>query len=246
MAKISKRVSARLSNAQHVLSSAQTHQDKVAASAAQTVTGLQANEIKQIISLFCAHLAFASQQLNDQEQAYVDEQADDPAALDKRDQALKALQKLLTEVQDLVQRYAPERLRALGLDSAPPLAQDAFARYANNVAKQLSKDTSPIDGPLGMRLSLPDAGAQLAQRAQAFEEALSGVSRERRELEATLITRDQALARWQVVYTAVSDILSGIYSIAGESKLAAKIRPTSRRVRGEVIAHDGGDQPADG
>lgn len=246
MTKISKRVSARLSNSKYVLSSVDTNQEKIAANVALKVEGLTGEMVLHVITALAAYLATNSKALNEQEQTYADEQADDPAALESRDIALDNLKACLQEVRSFIRTHAPKRLRTFGLLADPSDAQDALINYADNVAKQLTKDSTPIKGRLKMVLVPSEAGEELARLVKEFEGQVASVGKEKRELEGALVNRDRALVDWQVVYAAVGDILSGFYRIAGEIKLASQIRPTSRRIRGEAaVTENGEDLPTD-
>jgi hypothetical protein len=247
MSKVSKRVSARLSNAEHTIQATQTHGAKAAAGVAPRLPGFAAADVERLIVAVAACLLEATNGLRGQEQAYADEQADDPAALDARDSALGALRGELLEVRGFIRKHAPGRLKGLGLEGELPEGHADFVLHAKNVAKQLSDAGGEVQGPFKMTLNLKEVGALLGERVQTLHEALGAVSQERKELEVALIERDRALAQWQLVYSAVGDILSGLYRLGGEAALGARLRPTQRRVRGEVVMtpEEGADQPID-
>ncbi len=154
---------------------------------------------------------------------------------------------MINEIRGFIRTHAPKRLRSFGLLADPPDAQDALINYADNAAKQLAKDNTPIKGLLKMVLVPSEAGEELALLVKNFEESVGAVGKEKRELEGALVNRDRALEDWQIVYAAVGDILSGFYRIAGEIKLASQIRPTSRRIRGEAVVTENGEElPTEG
>ena len=63
--------------------------------------------------------------------------------------------------------------------------------------------------------------------------ALATVRREHREAEQALVERDRVIAAWTDIYQSCASIAEGLLRLAGRPELAARVRPTERRARGE-------------
>lgn len=58
---------------------------------------------------------------------------------------------------------------------------------------------------------------------------LKDVARERREAQATLDAKNQAMAAYDELFGGAAMTLAGLLRLAGETDLAAKVKPSTRR-----------------
>lgn len=236
MAQMSKRVVARLHNARYVISSVEQHGETIAAALAQALPQLGEEGAREVLGALAGRLGAASERLQGLEQRYVDEQANDPAALQARDEAVEALTGALVELRGYIRQGAPDRLASLGLAASLPTQPDALVSLGRDAARLMQQARpSVVESALGMTLNLAAAGARLGEQVEALEGAIARVQREGRALEAARVERDGQLEVWEQVYRAVCNTLVGLYQLAGRNVLAGRIRPTRRKARGERL-----------
>ncbi|MEO0323527.1 MAG: hypothetical protein AAF447_11265 [Myxococcota bacterium] len=179
-----------------------------------TLTGLLADARDGMVRADAAHEA---------------ELGDDPAARQARDKSTDALRDLLVGLRDNVRGlYGTERERDI-FRQPTPFDPVVLARYAREVAGRLGA-LAGVPGRLAGSSLEPEPAAQaLGAAATRLDDALTRVAEEAREAQVTLTAKDEALARYDAVFTATASTLAALFQLAGESELARRVRPSRRR-----------------
>lgn len=184
------------------------------------------------IAAIARMMATANTQLESAENAYTQEQADDPPARKRRDEANQELAQRWSDVRNqLSRRFGPTTLREYGLEGDQPSTPDALAKQAANAAKLLRATPRIHTSRLGDFSTL--AAADHLDEAQAeLAASLDAVTTETKELQHSLGLRDAAATNWTNVYQASATLLEGLLRLGGRPDLAERVRPTARRAIG--------------
>jgi hypothetical protein len=171
-------------------------------------------------------------QLESAENAYAQEQADDPPARKRRDVAAADLSQRWADVRtQMVRRLGPISLREYGLEGEQPSNPDSLAKQATNAAKLLRPNPRSHTSKLGDFTTL--AAAEHLEEAQAeLAAALTVVTTETKELQDSLGRCDDAAANWTNNYQASATLLERLLRLGGRPELAERVRPTTRRATG--------------
>lgn len=233
MARRTSLVSNRVRNGQEVVASARTHRDAIAEALAERVSGWSAPQAATTIRALADHLEMHNRTLEEREDVYVAEQADDPMLREQRDEALSTLKSLVTRARSrIADALGATGLQRYGLDGSLPRSPSDVASHVASAINLLRRDVTEIDDGLGGRLTTTKLADRLSAALTPLIDTLSRLRVEAREHEGALTARDRALADWTDAYQGVASSLSGLYQLAGRRDLAERIRPTERRASG--------------
>lgn len=188
-----------------------------------------------IVNALLLLLQLAATRLREADEAHGDELGDDEPIRIARDQARDKLLALLGSAQSsIIGAFGEAYASNVALIGAFQRRPDMLKRRARRVVRQMRKNPSPT--PL-LEEATVDVG-RLADRIDAatdeLEARLNDVTREETEAGATLIAREQADDHWERVIRLVANFMVGLAEVAGEFAIAARLRPTVRRLRGEI------------
>ena len=227
-----------LKNGQTIQITAETFPSNARAECATRLTGdgLSAEQARSLVDANIAGIArmmaAANAQLEAAENAYAQEQADDPAARKQRDDAASELSLRRSDVRtQVVRRFGPLAAREYGLEGEPPTNPDALAKQAANTIKLLRAAPKAHTSPLG-NFTTAAAADYLEEAQVALATALNAVTTETKELQDSLGLRDAAVAHWTNIYQSAATLLEGFLRLGGRPELAERVRPTARRSKG--------------
>jgi len=238
-------VSNRIRNGEEVVASARTHRDEMARRLADRVEGWTAEQALAVIDALADHLHQHDAALGDAEDAYVAEQADDPALRDARDHAAATLGDLSMRARSRIEdTLGSVGLQRYGLEGPTPRSPDALVTHVDGAVKLLRADVAEMEDGLGGTFATTALAESLAAALAPLADVVSQLRTENREREGALTARDRALTEWTEAYQGVASTLSGLYRLAGRRDLADRIRPNERRATGREITEPGAPDPA--
>lgn len=240
-AKISKTTSDQLKYSQAVETATAQHGEALATKVEKLVWGDQAPPVSfvLIVQALLALLQRAATALRDADARYIDELSDDDPSRVERDTAVAAIRALIGSVQNSVLGVFGEIYAGnVGLVGALEQRPDMLLRRANRIVRQLR--TVPAPAPMldGATIDIEHVASRIEAAAARLASALEAVAQEKSEADAALVARDQAAAHWERVARLVGNFMVGLAEVAGEYGIAARIRPTTRRLRGELGGDD--------
>jgi hypothetical protein len=163
---------------------------------------------------------------------YASEQADDPPARKKRDDANADLAQRWAEVKGhLTRRFGDTTPREYGLEGELPATPDALAKQTANAVQLLRAKPRTHTSKLG-EFTTAAAADHLEEAQIALASALAAVTTESKQLQDALGLRDAAMAEWTNVYQSCATLLEGYLRLGGRTDLADRVRPTVRRASG--------------
>jgi hypothetical protein len=175
--------------------------------------------------------------------AHEAELADDVAPRAARDAAVEAVYRLLGEVRaSTAVAFGEAVATELGFAGTTPREPVALAALATTVGGRLPKlrDRAPVVP--GLRFDPAPYEAALPPAVAALRASLDDVRREAREAETTYTAKQRALATYDERFGAAASALTGLFHLAGEHELAARVRPSVRRP-GRTQADADGEEP---
>lgn len=194
----------------------------------EKATATVADSISGIVRMMTAINAKLEKAEND----YASEQADDPPARKKRDDANADLAQRWTEVKGhLARRFGETTPREFGLEGELPSTPDALAKQTANAIKLLRAKPRTHTSKLG-EFTTAGAADHLEEAQLALSNALAGVTAESKQLQDALGIRDTTTAEWTNVYQSCATLLEGYLRLGGRTDLADRVRPTVRRASG--------------
>ncbi|MSP60525.1 MAG: hypothetical protein EXR72_09330 [Myxococcales bacterium] len=118
---------------------------------------------------------------------------------------------------------------SLGLTGTTPQDPVALSRFAGSTVKALGEKKLPPSRVEGATFHAAKWAARIGGEQAQVEAALADVAREAREAEGTLTQKNSAISAYDDRFTRGASFLSGLFGLAGERELAARVRPSTRR-----------------
>jgi len=187
--------------------------------------------------------------MSDADLMHTRELSDDPAARDTRDMAKASVQSLVTSIRlALTSRFGQDFGGRLGTAGPAPDAPNEVLSWGLKVhdalstlnlpAADLDADDTDDVGVFSQETALRKLGQRLGQ----LEQALDAVAREGREAEVTQGGKDKAITAYDRAFSLTAGLLEVFLRFTGETALAEKVRPSSRRP-GTVAVSDTPTEP---
>lgn len=165
------------------------------------------------------------------------EVASDVTSRDKRDGAFNDLSDILDRVfTTLKGDVTPKRMRALGMEFAPPTTFDVIDDYAQNVVHQcrLEENQAPIQPLLGAPYTVAALAALIEPRLATYNALTQALDDDLRDTQRVRAERDVASDRFQRVVLNAARILEGLFRQANLDAIADRIRPSQARGSGRL------------
>ncbi|MEE8525864.1 MAG: hypothetical protein V3T72_18160, partial [Thermoanaerobaculia bacterium] len=182
------------------------------------------------------------------DQSHVTELSEDRESRRQRDAAYDGLYDQLSAIQDAWTGVYVAGAAAMLFDGVELLPQDPVAlhRLGERVHTRLTSAdfVEPEARLTGQSLDREPLAAELGTWVGGLGTALAGVSRDLKDSDETLRTKQQAIDGFRQTLRFVARCLAGLYGLAGMDDLAAKVLP-KRRASRRSGAKDGG-APAGG
>ncbi len=165
----------------------------------------------------------------DKDDAHQAELADDPKARDARDEATRDLAATLISLRDIVTGVYGQDTASRVFTEQTPSDAVALQGFTANVIRHFQEDKLGTPRIQGASFDAAASAQQLQQQVDALAERLQNVAREVRETEATLVTKNSAINAYDRTFTGIAKVFEGLFTLAGETELAARVRPSRRR-----------------
>lgn len=246
----SKQIVDRQKSALAVISAGETHSSAVADELAPVLSPyLQKSEklpdVALLARLVARALDDAGKRMVAADEAHIAELADDAAPREARDSAATALYDEIVDLRDWLKGlYGAGALRPLGFSSDTPRDPVALERFAGEVMSALGKATLPKPLRKGVKWDPGETLEKLGAMRAALNTHLKDVAREVREAQATLRTKNDALAAYDERFGRAASFLVGLFNLAGETALADRVRPSARRPGQTEVDAAGEPEPA--
>lgn len=243
MASMSKSVVNRIKNAGVVVSSGEVHGPEIGARLEQKFSAAGAVDvdavmIDKVIGGLMAMVQAATEKLETTEHGYAAELGNDGDKRDERDLAVSELRIRLADSRQLLRTFGSDSILAnYGLVELSPTTPDRLEKYAGFVLKQLRNNPRSFTY-MGVTVDTTAMADELDQPVARLNNALADLNMDARKNQLTKETRDVALDSWNLDFGACASILSNLFRLAERPALANRVRPTRRRVAGEVSPDD--------
>lgn len=242
-----KQVADREKSDRDVLAAFSTHGGKAANAAdARLRPHLEEGEampdIALVVKLVERSLAAASRTMSAADRVHTAELGDDAPKRDARDNAGAAVVAVVTTIRmALTGRFGADFGGKLGDVGAAPRTVSDISNWGWKVLDALKVlEIPPVDlarddsDEVGT-FSKDDAVKKLERRLNALDQAATDVAVEEREAEATLVTKNDAIAKHDDAFGFAAAFLETLLEGAGERELAAKVTPSTRRPGQTVV-----------
>ncbi len=233
-----KLVTDRQKSATAVGAAATTHAARVAKSFTETLSPvLKKNQsppdIEGLMLTVAEWLANAASEMVKTDEAHTHELSDDDEPRRRRDEAQAALYEELVSLRDLINGfYGAAATRMLGFSSGTPRDATALSRFAGEVSKALREKELPAPkrADTTVKWSPAKTADEIDKLRKKLDEALTDVAREIREAQGTLVNKNDALDAYDSAFSRTANLLAGLFMFAGETALAERVRPSTRRL----------------
>lgn len=247
----SKQVAARTKSATIVGAAATSHGETIQAAVIDLLAphlkkGEKMPDVAFLATVIGRALEQAESKMSAADHAHEVEMADDDGPRERRDATFEGLYAKTVEISEIIGGvYGAAEVRALKLDGTTPREPALLLRYATTVSNLMRKHTFGKARLKSVKLSGADMADQLDELASELKASLDDVAREKREGEATLVKKHDAIASYDATFSRSATLLSALLAFGGQAELASRVRPSVRRP-GQTVAEgdqDGGDEP---
>ena len=144
--------------------------------------------------------------------------------------------------------YGTRSLPLVGLDAVPARALKAVQEQMRDVVGRMRDPalTAALPEPLAGQPAIELDELADAREAEVvdLEAKTAETDQLRKQMDESMVVRDQALARNRRVYTNVGRLLEGVYRLVGLDELADRIRATERSPRRRPEGATGDESPS--
>ncbi len=230
----SKQITDREKSARAVVAVGETHSEAAATALSKVLKphlakGEALPDIGLLLMLVSRALDASKTRMVEADAAHEAELGDDEPVRRARDEAASTLSGKIIELREVLTGvYGGATARAV---FAGPTPEDpvVLSRFAGEVATQLGRVKLPAPRIKGAKLDIAETTSALQEHSAMLDTHLKGVARELREAQATLDTKNQAMAAYDETFSGVATTLTGLLRVAGKADLAARVRPSTRR-----------------
>lgn len=207
--------------------------------------GEAAPAFASVMTLACEMLGVARDRMVAKDEAHEAELSDDLPVRQQRDKVSAALYSQLVELREtLTGMFGGATASSILPGSTPGDDSLVLARFAGEVAANLTRTPLPTSRIKGAKLDAAEVAASLREQRAALEQTYKDLQREVREAQATLSAKTAAIAAYDEAFAGTATMLTGMLRLAGMPDLAAKVRPSVRRA-GQT-AEEAGDPAEEG
>jgi hypothetical protein len=231
----SKQVVDRKKSADVVAAAADVHATRVAKAVEVALSpflekGEQMPDVKGLSVLVGKWLSNKSAAMTTADEAHIHELSDDDPVRQARDEAQAALSDELVELREwMTGLFGARAVRSLGFSAETPRDPAALSQFAGEVCKSLKEKEFPAPKRAEVNWSPAKEATKIEQLRSKLATAIADVAREAREAQGTLANKNAALAEYDDAFRRASPFLEGLFTLAGETDLANRVRPSTRR-----------------
>jgi hypothetical protein len=164
------------------------------------------------------------------DRAHEAEKADDVAVRLELDEAIEGLYREVVDLRTGLEAVAgTEAMVQAGLTGTTPREPVALARLGQALHTALPTLAAVPSVRRGLTFDASSYELPLAKALARLDSALGAMRREERELEATLVAKNRALAEHDTRFLQIARVLESLFRLAGFDELADRVRPSIRR-----------------
>ena len=231
----SKQIVDRTKSASVVSSAASVHAARIAPAIETTLApfldkGKKMPDAEGLILLLGKWLAHTSATMAAADEAHIHELSDDDPIRQARDNAQTALNDELVDLREwMTGLFGARAVRSLGFAADTPRDPAALSHFAGEVVKSLREKTFPAPKRDGVSWTPTKEATKIDKLRETLDAAIANVVREAREAQGTLADKNTAIATYDTAFSRASKVLEGLFTLAGETALADRVRPSTRR-----------------
>ena len=239
----SKMVTDRQKSAESVRAALNTHSGAMARGVAETLGDpALVPSVEKIVATSAARLATVTGAMVQADDQNLRERGEDVTAREAFDARVGELRADLVGLRGAVASVLGEgAVRTLGFAGNTPEDGVALERLALTVVENLGKLAAPTYAVPGFSFDPAPWKSRLQAHVGPVGKARAALAAEVRESEATQTAKDKTVAEYDRTFSRIATLASAMLEIAGESELARRVRPSSRRP-GRTVA-DGDVDP---
>ncbi len=215
----------------------------------QLEEGQTVPDFQEVQQFFLGILQAARARVVAAEAEHVDELAGDGERRTLRQQAFDGLKSTILGHRDFfVGVFGADRAELLGLPAEVGRTPMELLRQGERYVQHLTAPEAELPPPIvgGVTVDLAELAAPVAPAVETLSSTMGEADREVKLAQVTQVDRDRAVDELEATLLWVARSLEAIYRLAGETELADRIRPATRR-RGRPLAGEGeGAGPTDG
>ena len=144
--------------------------------------------------------------------------------------------------------YGLDYVKKLGFDGPTPTDPLAVCRLGAQVLENLKTVEAPEPKRRGITLDLSQFTSPLADEVAGLDAALSKMAGEKTKAVTTMVNKHESMEQFDRTFSAAANLISTLLKVAGETELARRVRPSTRKPGQTVeVAKDElapGDEPA--
>ncbi|MEM7582464.1 MAG: hypothetical protein AAF560_03715 [Acidobacteriota bacterium] len=232
-----KSIHGRLKSCDSVIQSIQEHGQRVSGILSDRLSGLieeggEMPDLWALQQLFLKQLQASSTRLEQAEKAHIAELGNDAKPRAERDAATKELSEVVLDLRQMFEGlYRPENIESFGFPDRVSREPALLLRQADHLIEQIADPERPLPEARRVDIELTPESIlrNLEPSTQTLREALDTVGREAKRAAPTLADRNRAQSDYDQAFLWTARTLEAMYSLAGETELAAVVRPSRRR-----------------
>jgi hypothetical protein len=239
----SKMVTDRQKSAESVRAALTTHRDVMARGLAETLEDpTLAKSVESIVDRAGSRLGLATTAMVQADDANLRERSEDADAREALETAVAALREDVVSLRAAVSTVLGDAaVRTLGFSGTTPEDGVVLERLATAVVENLGKLTAPAYQVPGFTFDPAPWKTRIQANLEPVKKARGVLATELRQSEATQVAKDKAISAYDQSFSRIATLASALLQIGGESELAARVRPSSRRP-GRTV-EDAGPEP---
>lgn len=227
----------RLRNAEDVVAAMRVQGSAVIAGVADVLFEGQTSRkltLDEMLTLLGDALARSTGAYREADANHTAETSSDIDARNARDQAIAALREsVIAAGFAIAGGFGKPVQSSMGLDVVWSSRGDLLLSQARNAVTLVRRTRTLKPLAAGVRVDTAVLADAVEQRCVALEQALDAVKREERAAQHTFQEREIVARQWDRLYPGVAEIFTGLCILAGRNELAARVKPTARRNRGQ-------------
>ncbi len=242
----SKMVLDRQKSSATVVSAGTGYSDKMAAGMGGILGAEAEGAVRTLVGLAVQKLSIDTEAMVRADEAHLNETADDSSVIAARDEQAREVRALLVDLREGAGTvYGPELVRKLGFKGETPSDPTAVETLGGQVLSNLQAVVAAPPAPVrtGMSMNLDAFRTPLGDALGFLEQALGAASSDKRKSDQTLVDKQRAMEQYDLTFSTTANLLSHLLRAAGETELAAKVRPSTRKP-GQTI-EEAQDPPSD-
>ena len=168
--------------------------------------------------------------LSDSDHLHQAELSDDGQVRDDRDAANRATVRTLVRVRGIIENaYSRRAAEDLGFKGSIPRSPKDVRELGEAILSNAHTLSNYAPSTQGLTLEPVWIQNELGPKVELLKKAVAVDNRETREADMTLSTKHKAMKTHDERFVSVGLCLEGLFRLAGEPALAAKVRPSRRR-----------------